>query len=183
MVASGGRWELDLDGNQLHVAPYSKWIACRFENEPMGAIRTAALRNGESLNPFSFKWNFHFTIEEPGAKEAREFGLALCSLMPLEKAAPLVDRLNGVALIPGSKTIDEYEQMHAVVLADVEQMRVLFARVGFDATVKAYHGVSIRLAPPAGTYFGLHTRPQFLAAVRRIEAGEPPLDVLRSVAG
>lgn len=97
---SGGRWilDLDVDGQALHVAPYGEWIACRFEKEPKDLIRAAALRANPSLNPYSYKWNWHFYSVGAGEKEARDFGLALCSLMPIERAAALVERLNAARL-------------------------------------------------------------------------------------
>lgn len=64
---------------------------------------------------------------------------------------------------------------------DVECLRGELVKRGFEATVYAWHGVSVRL--PSGTCYGLHTKQQYERSIAEIRAGKPVLDVLRAHSG
>lgn len=50
---------LDTPAGVLHVSVYKLWLACRFEDVALGTRFTESC--GRSSNPYSGKWNFHYT--------------------------------------------------------------------------------------------------------------------------
>lgn len=53
-------FEIETKAGTLFVSPHDNWIACRFENVEEAK---RLLGNNPRLNPFSGKWNFHYSDE------------------------------------------------------------------------------------------------------------------------
>ena len=53
-------FEIETKAGTLFVSPYEDWIACRFENVEEAK---RLLGNSARLNPYSGKWNFHYSDE------------------------------------------------------------------------------------------------------------------------
>jgi hypothetical protein len=51
-------YEVATPAGPLLISVYGNWIACRFEDLELG--RLASTTTGQTCNPYSGKWNFHF---------------------------------------------------------------------------------------------------------------------------
>ena len=51
-------FELDTPAGLLHLSVYDDWLATRFDVPALGTAFTKTC--GQSSNPYSGKWNFHF---------------------------------------------------------------------------------------------------------------------------
>ncbi len=52
-------FEMDTPAGLLHMSVYDSWLAVRFDNVVKGKTFTATC--GSSSNPYSGKWNHHFS--------------------------------------------------------------------------------------------------------------------------
>lgn len=59
----------------MRVHPYDTWMACRFED----VERAKKLSPAGSLNPFSGKWNWHYT--KPGENDLEHLYVQLCGVI------------------------------------------------------------------------------------------------------
>ena len=67
IVSNGARpdsfydYVLDTPAGPLNITVYGDWIASRFDNVALGGAFTGTC--GRPCNPYSGKWNFHYTTE------------------------------------------------------------------------------------------------------------------------
>lgn len=81
-------YELDTPAGLLHVSIYGNWIATRFDDVEAGKQFTE--RCGVPCNPYSGKWNFHFStasvVSLDPATATAEFGYYLNRLLNWQSA-------------------------------------------------------------------------------------------------
>ena len=70
-------WSLVTRAGELRLAVHEDWLACRFSD--VGRAK-AALDSDARLNPFSGKWNWHFT--SPGSDAVDSLRQHLAALLP-----------------------------------------------------------------------------------------------------
>ena len=70
-------WSLATRAGELRVAVYEHWLACRFYDV---ARAKTELGSDRRLNPFSGKWNWHFT--SPGPEVVDSLRHQLAALLP-----------------------------------------------------------------------------------------------------
>jgi len=91
VVSKGARpgqfynYELDTPAGILHLSVYDDWIACRFDDVARGRVATEAC--GSSCNPYSGKWNFHFSEGTAPDAVIAHFGYFLGRLLSLQPVA------------------------------------------------------------------------------------------------
>src|SRR5262249_33990260 len=68
-VVTSAVFGLDTNLGFLTVTPFGKWIACRWD-EPE---RAKTFINTGRLNPYSGKWNFHFTSDYTAGVALHDF--------------------------------------------------------------------------------------------------------------
>lgn len=71
-------WQLHTLAGVLRLQPYDNWLACRFDD--VEAAKQHAYFG--HLNPYSGKWNWHFT--EPNAEDVEFLREQIQRLLPQE---------------------------------------------------------------------------------------------------
>ncbi len=56
-------FNLKTRAGNLQVTPYNNWLACRFDDEKLAKTVLGDDDPCRRLNPFSGKWNHHFSFE------------------------------------------------------------------------------------------------------------------------
>ena len=77
-------YEIDTPAGLLLVSVYGNWIATRFENLELGKRFTAT---GNSCNPYSAKWNHHYSVSLDPDEVIADFGFQLDRLLNWQPAA------------------------------------------------------------------------------------------------